>query len=126
MERRIIARAHAPKTDSPYSPAVVFGELVFVSGQVSLDPATGAFLPGTFAEEAERTLQNLQAVLEAAGSSMEKVLKTTVFLADMGDFPALNAIYRWHFPKDRPARSCIGAGALPFGAKIEIEAIAAL
>lgn len=126
MEKRSVTRSGVPGSDPPYSPAVVCGNLVFVSGQVSLDPATGAFRPGTFTEEAGRALENLRAVLEAAGSSMENVIKTTVFLADMADFPTLNEIYRNYFPNDRPARSCIGARALPFGAKVEIEAIASL
>ncbi len=126
MEERIISRRNPPGSDSPYSRAVVYGGLVFVSGQVSLDPDTGAFRPGAFAEEAERSLRNLRAALEDAGSSMEKVLKTTVFLADMRDFPTFNEIYRRHFPKDRPARSCIAAKELPFGAKVEIEAVAAV
>lgn len=126
MEKRIVMRKDMPKSDAPYSPAVVWGGLVFVSGQVSTDPSTGVFRPGTLAEETERALENLRAVLEAAGSSMDTVLKTTVFLADMADLAAFNEIYKRHFPKDRPARSCIAAGALPFGAKVEIEAIAGL
>ncbi|MBM3133646.1 MAG: RidA family protein [Chloroflexi bacterium] len=126
MEKRIVTRKDAPKSDSPYSPAVVCGSLVFVSGQVPIDPSTGAFRSGTLAEQANLTLENLRAVLEEAGSSMDKVLKTTVFLADMADFAAFNEIYKRYFPKDRPARSCIGVKELPFGARVEIEAIACL
>ncbi|MCL0088027.1 Rid family detoxifying hydrolase, partial [Dehalococcoidia bacterium] len=116
----------APAADSPYSPAIVYGSLVFVSGQGPLDPKTKAIVSGSFEEELELTLQNLKSILEEAGSSMDKVLKVTVFLSRMEDFAKLNEVYKRHFVEDRPARTCIEAAGLPFDMKVEIEAIAAI
>ncbi|MCA1612896.1 MAG: RidA family protein [Acidobacteria bacterium] len=108
----------------PYSQAVVAGGFVFCSGQIGFDPATGEMVAGGVREQAEQVLKNLAAVLEAAGSDLSHVTKTTVFLADMNDFAAMNEVYQRHFKIDFPARSTIQAARLPRGALIEIEAIA--
>ena len=106
------------------SPAIVAGELVFTSGQIGIDPNTSQMVEGGFEAQAEQVLRNLAAVLEAAGSDMSQVLKTTVFLADMDDFNKMNEIYRRHFKEDPPARSTVQVARLPRNARIEIEAIA--
>lgn len=126
MEKKQVFRNGTPVTDAPYAPAVVYGSLVFVSGQGPFDPKTNAVISGSFEEELELTLQNLKSILEEAGSSMDKVLKVTIFLSRMDDFAKFNEIYKQHFVKDRPARTCIEAGRLPFDMKVEIEAIAAI
>jgi len=97
---------------------------VFVSGQVPVDPKNGQIISDDFGQQAEQVFSNLKDVLGNADSSLEKVVKTTAFLTDLGDFGVLNEVYKKHFPKDRPARSCVEVSALPFGAKVEIEAIA--
>ena len=107
----------------PYSPAVVCGNLVFTSGQIGLIPATGVLAEGVEAQ-AEQALQNIQAVLAAAGCTMANVIKTTVFLADIADFGKINEIYAKYFTGETPARSCLQAGALPKGALFEIEVVA--
>lgn len=110
----------------PYSQAVVYGGLVFVSGQIPLTPS-GEMEPGGVEAQTRRVLANLRAVLEAAGSSLDRVLRTTVYLADLGDFAAVNAVYGEHFTSEpRPARVALQAAALPRGALVEIDAIAAL
>ncbi|MCL0087258.1 Rid family detoxifying hydrolase [Dehalococcoidia bacterium] len=126
MQKKAVLRKDAPAADSPYSPAIVYGSLVFVSGQGPLDPKTKAIVSGSFEEELELTLQNLKSILEEAGSSMDKVLKVTVFLSRMEDFAKLNEVYKRHFVEDRPARTCIEVAGLPFDMKVEIEAIAAI
>ena len=126
MQKKIIAMKNAPATDAPYSPAVICGSLVFVSGQVPLDPQTGAIVPGDFEKQAEQVFQNLKLVLEESGTSLEQVVKTTAFLTSMDDLGKLNEVYKRHFPKDRPARSCVAVSGLPLGAKVEIEAIAVI
>lgn len=126
MEKKVIHKKGVAATDAPYSPAVAFGSLLFISGQVPIDPSTGSLISDDFRAQAEQTFENLKIVLKDAGSSLDKVLKTTAFLTDMKDFPILNEVYKKHFPTDRPARSCIEVRALPFGAKVEIEAIAAI
>ena len=114
----------APAAIGPYSQAVDSGHgLVFVSGQLPIDPATGAFPEGGVKEQTRQSLLNTQAILEAAGLGLANVVKTTVFLADMGDFAAFNAIYGEYFTS-RPARSCVEVSALPKGALVEIEAVA--
>jgi 2-iminobutanoate/2-iminopropanoate deaminase len=127
MERRIITTPEAPAAIGPYSQAVRFGELVFLSGQIPLDPATGQMVgDGDVEAEAEQVMENLAAVLAAAGSSFSRVLKTTIFLTDLGDFAAVNAIYAKRFEGiEPPARATIQVAALPRGAKVEIEMIAA-
>jgi 2-iminobutanoate/2-iminopropanoate deaminase len=115
----------APAAIGPYVQGNVLGDLVFISGQIPLDPATGEFAGATIEAQTERSLRNVAAVLEAAGSSMKNVLKTTVFLSDMNDFAAMNAVYARFFDEDAPpARSAVEVARLPKGALIEIEAIA--
>ncbi len=126
MQKRTITRKDSPVTDAPYSPAVVWGLLVFVSGQIPMDPKTNVLFSGGFAEEAELTFENLKRVLEESGSSLDNVLKTTAFLTNMDNFAELNLVYKRYFPKDRPARSCVEVSHLPLGARLEIEAVAAI
>ena len=113
----------APAAIGPYSQAVCVGNLIFTSGQISLDPETGVLRGNTIESQTRRVCNNLAAVLEAAGSSLDKVVKTTCFLSDMGDFAAFNEIYAEFFT-GKPARSCIACKGLPKGALVEIEAIA--
>ena len=113
----------APAAIGPYSQAVSVGELVFTSGQIALDPETGLMTGETVAEQTHRVCKNLAAVLEASGSSLDRVIKTTCFLSDMGNFAAFNEIYAEYFI-GKPARSCVAAKALPKGALVEIEVIA--
>jgi 2-iminobutanoate/2-iminopropanoate deaminase len=124
MTRQAISTANAPAAVGPYSQAIVAGDLVFCAGQGALDPATGDVLTGTVEDETERTLRNLGAVLDAAGVGFADVVKTTVFLTDMGDFAAMNGVYARYFPDPPPARSTVAVKALPKGFKVEIEAIA--
>ncbi len=125
MSNRIVVHTDsAPKAIGPYSQAVVAGSLVFCSGQVPIDPGTGELVPGGIHEQTHRSLDNLKAVLEAAGSGLDRVLKTTVFLQNMGDFAAMNAVYATYFPNDPPARSTIEVARLPKNALVEIECIA--
>jgi len=122
-----VKRVHtenAPKAVGPYSQATLAGELVFCSGQIPLDPATGQLVEGDIAVQTGRVLDNLAAVLAAAGSDLAHVVKTTVFLADLGDFTAMNEAYAVRFGEHRPARSTFQVAALPRGARIEIECIA--
>ena len=115
----------APKPVGPYSQAIVHGGLAFASGQVPLDPSTGKLVEGEIEAETEQVLENLAAVLEAAGSSLARVLRTTVYLTDLSLFARMNAVYARHFTGDpKPARSTVQAAALPLGARIEIDVIA--
>lgn len=123
MTRHAVATTAAPAAIGPYSQAIVSGDLVFCSGQVGLDPATGDLVGGVEAQ-AERAMKNLAAVLDGAGCTFENVVKTTIFLADIADFGAVNAIYARHLPDPPPARSTVGVGALPKGALVEIDMIA--
>ena len=121
-----ISTSNAPAAIGPYSQAVDSGAgLVFLSGQLPLDPATGAFPEGSIQAQTRQSLRNVQAILEAAGLSLANVVKTTVFLADMGDFAAMNEVYASFFAEPFPARSAVAAKALPKGALVEIECIAA-
>ena len=120
---RKITTDAAPKAVGPYSQGVMLNQLVFTSGQIPLDPVTGLMVAGTIEEQAEQSCRNVKAVLEAAGSSLEKVVKTTCFLNDMADFQKFNQVYERHFVSC-PARSCVAVKALPKGALCEIEAIA--
>lgn len=122
--KRIVASERAPRAIGPYSQAVISQGLVFVSGQIPLDPATGEMVGGGIAAQTERVLENLRAVLEACGSSLERVVKTTVYLADLNDFPAMNEVYARYFPAAPPARATLEVSRLPRGARIEVEAIA--
>lgn len=124
MSRHAISTPGAPGAVGPYSQAIASGDLVFCSGQIGLDPATGEIVEGGVEAQAERVLRNLTAVLDAAGCTFDDVVKTTVFLADIGDFPAVNAVYGRFMPDPPPARSTFSVGALPKGARIEIEAVA--
>jgi 2-iminobutanoate/2-iminopropanoate deaminase len=128
MTHRQISTSSAPAAVGPYSPAVAFdgGKMLFVSGQIPIDPATGQILNGSVAEQTERVLKNLRALLEAGGTGMDRVLKTTVFLIDMNDFGAMNEVYAQHFPGVKPARSTVEVRRLPKDVRVEIEAIAAL
>lgn len=115
---------HAPAAIGPYSQAIKAGGFVFVSGQIPIDPKTGEFVSGGVAEQTERVLKNLSAVLEASGSSLEQVVKTTVFLSDMKDFGAMNEVYARFFTSEPPARATVAAAGLPRDARVEIEAVA--
>ncbi|MGD2216243.1 MAG: RidA family protein [Gemmatimonadales bacterium] len=123
-DRKRIHTDRAPAAIGPYSQAIVSGGFVFTAGQIGLDPGTGEFVGGGVAEQAERALENLSAVLEAAGSSTKDVVKTTLYLADMGDFVTVNEIYAGYFAEPFPARSAVQAANLPKGALVEIDAIA--
>ena len=114
----------APKAIGPYSQAIVADGWVFCSGQIALDPATGEVVPGDVAAQTDRVMRNLTAVLTAAGASLAAVVKTTVFLADMADFAAMNEVYGRHFGGHRPARATVAAAGLPRGARVEIECVA--
>ncbi|HEY3524004.1 MAG TPA: RidA family protein [Candidatus Limnocylindrales bacterium] len=125
MTRRAVTTGSAPAAIGPYSQAIAVGDLVFCSGQVGLDPATGELVEGGIEAQAERALRNLAAVLDAAGVTFGDVTKVTIFLADIGDFAAVNAVYGRFMPDPPPARSTFAVAALPKGARVEIEAIAA-
>ncbi|HEV7644108.1 MAG TPA: RidA family protein [Pyrinomonadaceae bacterium] len=122
--KEIISTENAPGAIGPYSQAVKTGNMVFVSGQIPIDPATGQFVSDEVAEQTEQVFKNLQAVLEASGSGLDKVVKTTVFLADMNDFAAMNEVYGKFFTSDYPARATVQAARLPRDARVEIECIA--
>ncbi len=126
LTKKIIATEGAPRAIGPYSQAVVWDGLAFLSGQIPLDAATGQMVEGGVAAQTERALENLKAVLEACGTSLDRVLKTTVFLKDMADFPAMNEVYARYFPADPPARATVEAARLPRDARVEIEAVAAV
>jgi 2-iminobutanoate/2-iminopropanoate deaminase len=122
--KQIISTKDAPQAIGPYSQAVKAGGFVFASGQIPLDPETGEFVAGGVAEQTEQVLKNLSAVLEAAGTKLASVVKTTVFLADMNDFAAMNEVYARFFAENPPARATVEAARLPRDARVEIEAIA--
>jgi 2-iminobutanoate/2-iminopropanoate deaminase len=121
---RFLATEGAPKAIGPYSQAVIEGNLLFASGQIPLDPATGELVGGSIERSAERILDNLEAVLREAGLTFQDVVKTTVFLTKTDDFPAMNAVYAKRFGDHRPARSTVTVAALPKGAPLEIDLIA--
>jgi 2-iminobutanoate/2-iminopropanoate deaminase len=123
MARSVIATADAPQAIGPYSQAITLDNLVFCSGQIPLTPA-GALVEGDISEQTRQVLINLSGLLAAAGSSLDRVLKTTVFLADMNDFAAMNAVYAEFFTSDPPARSTVQVARLPRDVRVEIEAIA--
>ena len=124
--REVIATPKAPQAIGPYSQAVRANGFVFVSGQIPLDPATGQIVAGGVAQQTDQALNNLEAILQAAGSGLDKVLRTTVYLKDMGEFARMNEVYARYFPKDPPARSTVQAVRLPRDARIEIECIASV
>lgn len=121
--KKIIATENAPQAIGPYSQAVACGNFLFTSGQLGLDPKTGNFVEGGVTEQTEQVIRNLKAVLEKAGFSLENVVKTTCFLADMNDFAAMNEVYRKHFTGDYSARSAVAIKTLPKNGLVEIEAI---
>jgi 2-iminobutanoate/2-iminopropanoate deaminase len=125
-ERTVISTDQAPAAVGPYSQAIIAGEFVFTAGQIPMDPATGRLVEGDIQEQTRQVLSNVKAVLQAAGSTLDKVVKVTVFLQDMGDFKAMNEVYAEFFVKEPPARSAIQAAALPLGVGVEIEAIAVI
>jgi 2-iminobutanoate/2-iminopropanoate deaminase len=124
MERVVVSGEKVPRALGPYSAAIQAGDLVFISGQLGLDPSTGDLVTGGIEAETRQSLINLQNVLEAAGSGLEQVVKTLVFLKDIADFARMNAVYAEFFPEKPPARSAIQVAALPKGGSVEIEAVA--
>lgn len=122
--KEVISTTEAPQAIGPYSQAVRVGSLVFVSGQIPVDPLTGEVVKGDIRAQTHRVLENLKGVLEAAGSSLEKVVKTTVFLANIGDYGAVNEVYAEFFSDSRPARATVEVARLPKDVGVEIEAIA--
>lgn len=127
MGKRVIATADAPAAIGPYSQAIAAGQgMIFTAGQIPLDPATGAVVAGGIREQTARVLENIAAILREAGSDCAHVVKTTVFLADMGEFGAMNEVYARYFPNDPPARSTVQVSRLPKDVRVEIEAVALL
>ena len=126
MALTVVSTPGAPKAIGPYSQAIGHGGLVYTAGQVALDPATMELVAGGVAEQADRALTNLTAVLAAAGSGLDRVIKTTVYLVDMADFGAMNEVYARHFGTHRPARSTVAVAGLPKGARVEIDVIAVI
>lgn len=123
--RQAVSTDQAPQAIGPYSQAVRAGNLLFISGQIPIDPATGELIGGDIAAQTHRVFQNISAILAAAGASLDHVARTTVFLANMGDFAAMNAVYATYFSTPAPARSTVQAARLPKDARIEIDVIAA-
>jgi 2-iminobutanoate/2-iminopropanoate deaminase len=124
--REAVSTPSAPLAIGPYSQAVRAGSLLFVSGQIALDPQTGKMVEGDLAAQTHRVLQNLGAILESAGASFDNVVRTTVYLADMDDFPAMNEIYGTYFSAPAPARATVQAARLPRDARLEIDVIASI
>ncbi len=124
MEKKAVVPKRGPKPVGPYSPAVTYGELVFVSGQGPMNPDTGSVERGDVASEMKIVMENVRILLEAAGSGLDRVLKTTVYLADMDDFSRMNELYRTYFVEPYPARTTIQAAKLPLGIKVEIDVVA--
>lgn len=126
MKKHVVRTDRAPRAIGPYSQAVRSEGLLFVSGQVPLDPRTGELVPGDIEAQTRRVLDNLAAILQAAGGSLSDVVKTTIYLTDIQDFATVNHIYATYFSRDAPARATVQVAALPLGAAVEIEAIARL
>jgi len=124
VDKKIISTAQAPKAIGPYSQAVIANGFAFLSGQIALDPATMQLIEGDIAAQTEQVLKNLKAVLEACGSSLAAVVKTTVFLKDMGEFSEMNAVYGKYFSENPPARATVEAARLPRDVRVQIECIA--
>ncbi|WP_283608713.1 RidA family protein [Faecalispora anaeroviscerum] len=126
MQKKEIATTNAPAAIGPYSQAVQIGDTLYTSGQIPIDPATGALVQGGIQEQGTRVFENLKAVLEQDGADFSKVVKVNVFITDLNDFAALNELYATYFEKPYPARSCVQVSGLPKGALVEIEMIAVL
>jgi 2-iminobutanoate/2-iminopropanoate deaminase len=126
MTKQTVFAENGIKPLGPYTPAIRAGNLLFVSGQIGIDPATGKLAPGGVAAEAKQLLENLRGLVTAGGSSLDRVLKTTIFLTNIADFAAVNEVYAQYFPSEPPARSTIQVVALPGGALVEIEATATI
>lgn len=124
MKKQAICPKNGPETKGPYSPAMVYGDLVFVSGQGPVDPQTGKFINGDVVEQFRASVKNIEIILKASGSSLANVLKVTLYLADMNDFQKVNEVYREYFGPVFPARTTIQAGRLPFDIKVEVDVIA--
>jgi 2-iminobutanoate/2-iminopropanoate deaminase len=124
MEKKVISTEKSPKAIGPYSQGIIADNYIFVSGQGAIEPASNVYTPKSIEEETETAINNLKNILESAGSSLENVVKTTVFLLSMDDFSKFNEVYSKYFQINPPARSCIEASKLPKGFKVEIEAIA--
>ena len=122
--KKIVSTGRAPKAIGPYSQAVIANGFAFLSGQIPLDPATNQLIDGDIAAQTERVLENLKAVLEACGSSFAQVVKTTVFLKDMGEFARMNEVYGRYFPENPPARATVEAARLPRDVRVEIDCVA--
>ena len=125
MTKKGIHTENAPAAIGPYQQGIRMGGWVFTSGQIALDPTTGNFMAGEIEQETELTLKNIEAILQAEGLSMDHVVKATVYLSDMNDFARMNQVYEKHFATGKPARACVQVAALPKGAKVEIDVIAA-
>ena len=124
MEKNIVATSQAPAAIGPYSQAIKIGDFLYTSGQISLDAETMEMVTGSIEIETEKVLQNLEAILMKDGLNLTHVIKTTVYLSDLGDFSKMNQVYEKFFADNRPARACVQVAALPKGAKVEIDAIA--
>ncbi len=122
--RTVIHTDKAPAAIGPYSQGVCCGNLIFTAGQIPIDPATGKLITGSFEEQVNQVLHNLSGILSSAGSSLDQVVKFTVFVTDLGNFPVLNQVFAQYFKEDPPARSAVQVAALPLGAELEIEAVA--
>lgn len=122
--RTVIRTDDAPRAIGPYSQAVRAGGLLFVSGQIAIDPATNEMVPGDVGVQTRRVMENLKAILAAGGSGLDRVVRTTIYLRDLGDFARVNEVYASYFPQDPPARATIQAAALPRGAAVEIDGVA--
>ena len=125
MTKKGIHTENAPAAIGPYQQGIRLGDWVFTSGQIALDPATGNFMAGDIEQETELTLKNIEAILQAEGLTMKHVVKATVYLSDMNHFARMNAVYEKSFTTSKPARACVQVAALPKGAKVEIDVIAA-
>ncbi|MBX9952652.1 MAG: RidA family protein [Candidatus Obscuribacterales bacterium] len=123
---KVVATDSAPKAIGPYSQAVVANGMIFVSGQIPIDPATGNLVDGPIADQTKQVMSNLAAILESAGADFSKVVKTTVYLKDMGDFAEMNEVYGNHFPENKPARATVQVAKLPRDVSVEIDCIAVL
>jgi 2-iminobutanoate/2-iminopropanoate deaminase len=124
MDKKVIKTNRAPAAIGPYEQAIGVGGFLFTSGQIALDPDTGNFLEGSIEEETERVIQNLEGILTEAGLALKDVVKTTVYLTDLGHFGRVNEVYEKFFGESKPARACVQVAALPKGAQIEIDAVA--